>query len=200
MDQTSCKSLQSCFSFLICEAYGIIECSDDGLYLHQKKTLTLSISNFFSAQMQYWKSRIINWNLFLIGVSSARMKLQYAVTGMPELMELGAKKVFLSCPCVIFSVNFIQYHRSESGLLSLHKDCGKWPFPSKRRERICQFMHVQFICSKLQNSGAHKTCVPDTTKFPTTLRFGRQLRTAETAGIKAAVLWFPGIKLSEVLI
>lgn len=59
MDQNSCKSLQSCFSFLICEAYGIIEFSVDGLYLHQKKPLHWAFLTSFQPKCNIEKAELL---------------------------------------------------------------------------------------------------------------------------------------------
>jgi len=87
-------------------------------------------------------------------------------------MEFGAKNVFLSCPCFIFSVDCTLYSniRPETGLLGVHKHSGVCLFSIKEKR---ENLSIQFICSKPWNSGEPKADVPDTTKFPTALHFGR---------------------------
>lgn len=106
--------------FLVSDLWGLRFCWVFQLCflpISEKSILSMFLT-LFSAQIRYWKSRIINWNLFLVRVYSARMKLWHAVFGMIQYMENGTEKVLPSCPHLIFSVGFTVYSKKDLRLVS----------------------------------------------------------------------------------
>lgn len=147
--QTCYHSLQSCFSFLI-------------------PVVFLSLQHKYSIEKAESLTEIVSSLEFFLLEQRCNMHwLEWL-----NKMELGTGGIFPSCPCFIsLWALHCTVTQTWADLWDLH-NCGVWSFPPQRRQRICQFTHVQFICSKLQNFEEYKASIPDTTKSLATLHFG----------------------------
>lgn len=132
----------------------------------------LSLQNEYSIEKAELLTEIVSsLELFLLEQRSDMHWLEWL-----NKMELGTEEMFPSCPCFIsLWALHCKVTQTWADLRDLH-NCGVWSFPPQRRQRICQFTHVQFICSKLQNVGEYKASIPDTTKSSATLHFGTSWR------------------------
>lgn len=144
------QSLQSCFSFLICVAFLSLQHK----YSIEKAELLIEVAS--------------SLELFLLEQRCNMHWLEWL-----NKMELGTEEIFPSCPCFtsLWALH-CTVTQTWADLWDLHNDCGVRPFPPQVRQRICQFTHVQFICSKLQNFWEYKASIPDTTKSSATWHFG----------------------------
>lgn len=147
--QTWYQSLQSCFSFLIC-------------------LVLLSLQHEYSIE----KAELLTEIVSLLELFLLEQRCHINWLELLNKMELGTEEIFPSCPCFIsLWALHCKVTQTWADLRYLH-NCGVWSFPPQRRQRICQFTHVQSICSKLQNFGEYKASIPDTTKSSATLHFG----------------------------
>ena len=141
MDQAYCQSLESCFSFLICGAYSIMECSSYVSCLHQKKSLHWAFPTSFQHKCTIEKAELLtevssSLELVLLEWSCSMQWLEWLNKWSLE------PRMYSSAVHVLSSLWTVRY------TVTLGLRLASWvftstvvyaSFPSKKRGRICQF-------------------------------------------------------------